>query len=176
MRFNLVAAAAALALAGAGSASAQTVDWNSEQNRTWWNGVTGAELRELVAEAGGTWVDASDLDGVRISRIEWPDLYGTTVREFDCPAPERPLEERNCGSMLLSIAVDAPEDIEPWWLDNGGWLAFGRVADEPALYRLEHHAFGTTRGHVLSTLMLFRSRAVQEFDRMEALRDAEDGW
>ena len=177
MRVTRTALAAAVALAGFGTpVGAQEVAWGSEQNRTWWNGVTGAELRELVAEAGGTWVDAPDRDDVRISTIEWPDLYGTTVREFDCPSPERPLEERNCGSMLLSIAVDAPEDIEPWWLDNGGWLAFGRVANEPALFRLEHHAFGTTRGHVLSTLMLFRSRAVQEFDRMEALRDAEDGW
>jgi len=177
MGFKLVVAAAALAMAATGSAAAQTVDWNSELNRTWWNGVTGSELRELVAEAGGTWVDAPDQEGVRISTIEWPDLYGTTVREFDCPTPERPIEERNCGSMLLSIDVDPPEDIEPWWLDNGGWLAFGRVANNPALYRLEHHGFGTTRGHVLATLMLFRVRAVQEFDRMEVLRDEEDeGW
>lgn len=174
MRFNLTAATAALALTMAGSAAAQTVDWNSEQNRTWWNGVTGAELRELVAEAGGVWSDEPDLDGVRIGRITWPDLHGTIVRETDCPEPERPIEERNCGTMLLSVAVDEPADIEAWWLDNGGWLAYGRVGDQPALYRMEHSAFGATRGHVLSTLMLFRSRAVQEFDRIEALGDS--GW
>lgn len=174
-RLSGLLAAAVVSIAA--PAAAQEIDWGSEANRTFWNGVTGDELRELVAEAGGTWVDAPGRDGVRISTIEWPDLYGTTVREFDCPSPERPIEERNCASMLLSVAVDPPEDIEPWWLDNGGWLAFGRVADRPALYRLEHHGFGTTRGHVLSTLMLFRVRAVQEFDRMEMLRDQEDeGW
>ena len=174
MKISLMAVVTAALAMSAGAAAAQEVDWNSEQNRTWWNGVTGAELRELVAEAGGTWSDEPDMEGVRVSRIGWPDLYGTIVRETDCPAPERPIEERNCGTMLLSVAVDEPPDIEAWWLDNGGWLAYGRVADAPALYRLEHSGFGTTRGHVLSTLMLFRARAVQEFDRIEELRDS--GW
>ena len=174
MKISLMAAITTALAMSAGAAAAQEVDWNSEQNRTWWNGVTGAELRELVAEAGGTWSDEPDIEGVRVGRISWPDLYGTMVRETDCPAPERPIEDRNCGTMLLSVEVDEPEDIESWWLDNGGWLAYGRVGDEPALYRLEHSGFGTTRGHVLSTLMLFRARAVQEFDRMKALEGS--GW
>ena len=174
MKISLMAAITTALAMSAGAAAAQEVDWNSEQNRTWWNGVTGAELRELVAEAGGTWSDEPDIEGVRVGRISWPDLYGTMVRETDCPAPERPIEDRNCGTMLLSVAVDEPPDIEAWWLDNGGWLAYGRVGDEPALYRLEHSGFGTTRGHVLSTLMLFRARAVQEFDRMKALEGS--GW
>jgi hypothetical protein len=174
MKISLMTAIAAALAMSTGAAAAQEVDWNSEQNRTWWNGVTGAELRELVAEAGGTWSDEPDMDGLRVSRITWPDLYGTIVRETDCPAPERPIEERNCATMLLSVVVDEPEDIESWWLDNGGWLAYGRVGGEPALYRLEHSGFGTTRGHVLSTLMLFRVRAVQEFDRMEA--SDSSGW
>ena len=174
MKISLMAAITTALAMSAGAAAAQEVDWNREQNRTWWNGVTGAELRELVAEAGGTWSDEPDIEGVRVGRISWPDLYGTMVRETDCPAPERPIEDRNCGTMLLSVAVDEPEDIESWWLDNGGWLAYGRVGDEPALYRLEHSGFGTTRGHVLSTLMLFRARAVQEFDRMKALEGS--GW
>ena len=174
MKISLMAAITTALAMSAGAAAAQEVDWNSEQNRTWWNGVTGAELRELVAEAGGTWSDEPDIEGVRVGRISWPDLYGTMVRETDCPAPERPIEDRHCGTMLLSVAVDEPEDIESWWLDNGGWLAYGRVGDEPALYRLEHSGFGTTRGHVLSTLMLFRARAVQEFDRMKALEGS--GW
>ena len=173
LRLSSTAALCALALMAA-PAAAQQPDWNSETNRTWWNGVTGAELRELVAEAGGTWSDEPDAEGVRVGRIGWPDLYGTTVRETDCPAPERPIEERNCGTMLLSIEVDEPPQIEAWWMDNGGWLAYGRVNAKPALYRIEHSAFGTTRGHVLSTLMLFRTRAVEEFDRIEALR--ESGW
>ena len=172
-RLSSTAALCALALMAA-PAAAQEPDWNSETNRTWWNGVTGAELRELVAEAGGTWSDEPDAEGVRVGRIGWPDLYGTIVRETDCPAPERPIEERNCGTMLLSIEVDEPPQIEAWWMDNGGWLAYGRVNAKPALYRIEHSAFGTTRGHVLSTLMLFRTRAVEEFDRIEALR--ESGW
>lgn len=158
----------------AAPAAAQEPDWNSETNRNWWNGVTGAELRELVAEAGGTWSDEPDAEGVRVGRIVWPDLYGTIVRETDCPAPERLIEERNCGTMLLSVEVDEPPQIEAWWLDNGGWLAYGRVHGKPALYRVEHSGFGTTRGHVLSTLMLFRARAVEEFDRIEVLRDS--GW
>ena len=175
MRLKVAASLAALCLgAGAGSAAAQEVDWGSETNRTWWNGVTGAELRELVAEAGGTWSDEPDVEGVRVGRITWPDLYGTTVRETDCPAPERPIEERNCGTMLLSVQVDEPPQIEAWWADNGGWLAYGRVNAKPALYRIEHSGFGTTRGHVLSTLMLFRARAIAEFDRIEALR--KGGW
>jgi hypothetical protein len=174
MRISLMASVAAVVALCAGPVAAQTVDWRSELNRTWWNGVTGAEIRELVAEAGGVWSDEPDEEGIRVGRITWPDLYGTIVRETDCPTPERPIEERNCGTMLLSVAVDEPEDIENWWLDNGGWLAYGRVGGEPALYRLEHSGFGTTRGHVLSTLMLFRARAVQEFDRIEALDSS--GW
>ena len=50
-----------------------------------------------------------------------------------------------------------------------------RVDDGPALYRMEHHAFGTTRGHVLANLMLFRARAVTEIARIDELRD-ESGW
>ena len=173
LRLSSIAALCALALMTA-PAAAQEPDWNSELNRTWWNGVTGAELQELVAEAGGTWSDEPDAEGIRVGRIVWPDLYGTIVRETDCTSPERPIEERNCGTMLLSIEVDEPPQIEAWWLDNGGWLAYGRVHAKPALYRVEHSAFGTTRGHVLSTLMLFRARAVAEFDRIEVLRDS--GW
>lgn len=176
MKTGLMAAlAAALTMGGAGVAAAQEVDWNSEANREWWNGVTGAEIRELAAEAGGVFVDLPDTDTVRAGRIDWPDLKGVTVREFDCPTPERPMEERNCGSMLLSVAVDEPDDVEQWWLTNQGWLAFGRVDDAPALYRMEHHAFGTTRGHVLANLMLFRVRAVTEIARIAELQD-ESGW
>ena len=174
MRIRPMAVIAATLSLAAGAASAQEIDWGSEQNRTWWNGVTGAEIRELAAEAGGVWTDLPDLEDVRVSRIDWPDLKNVMVREVDCPTPERPMEERNCGTMLLSIAVDEPDDVETWWLNNEGWLAFGRVDDGPALYRLEHHAFGTTRGHVLANLMLFRARAVTEIDRIEELSGS--GW
>ena len=173
LRLPSISALCALALMATPSA-AQEPDWGSEQNRTWWNGVTGAELQELTAEAGGVWADLPDVGGVRVSRIDWPDLPGVVVRESGCPAPERPMPERNCGSMLLSIGVDQPADIEAWWLGDDGWLAFGRVDGKPALYRLEHSALGTTRGHVLSTLMLFRDRAVKEIDRIEA--SGSSGW
>ena len=173
MRFRHYGLVAAAALALAAPAAAQTVDWNSESNRTWWNGVTGAEMQQLAVEAGGVWTDLADADQVRISRIDWPDLPGVMVREVDCPTPERPMPERNCGTVLLSLAVDAPADIEAWWLSNEGWLAYGRVDNAPALYRLEHHAFGTTRGHVLSSLMLFRVRAVAELAR---INDMQGGW
>lgn len=174
MKISCMAMVAATLSMMAGPAAAQEVDWNSELNRTWWNGVTGAEIRELAVEAGGTWTDLPDTDGVRAGRIDWPDLKYVKVREFDCPTPERPMEERNCGSMLLSIAVDEPDDVEAWWLKNEGWLAYGRVDDGPALYRMEHHAFGTTRGHVLANLMLFRVRATTEIERIREMNGS--GW
>ncbi|CAN7387796.1 hypothetical protein [Brevundimonas sp. LjRoot202] len=173
LRLSSTSALCALAVMAA-PAAAQEPDWSSELNRTWWNGVTSAELQELTAEAGGVWTDIPDTEQIRVSRIDWPDLPGVMVREVSCPAPERPMPERNCGSMLLSVRVDQPADIEAWWLDNDGWLAFGRVDSTPALYRLEHSALGTTRGHVLSTLMLFRDRAVKEIDRIEA--SGSSGW
>ncbi len=174
MKISFMAPIAAVFALVTGSAVAQEINWGSEQNRTWWNGVTGAEIRELAAEAGGVWTDLPDMEGVRVGRIDWPDLPNVMVREVDCPTPERPMEERNCGTMLLSIAVDQPDDVEDWWLNNQGWLAFGRVDDRPALYRLEHHAFGTTRGHVLANLMLFRVRAITEIDRIDEMNDS--GW
>lgn len=174
MKIRLMAVTAAVIALGCGPVAAQTVDWGSEQNRTWWNGATGAEVRELAAEAGGVWTDLPDMEDVRVGRIDWPDLAGVMVREVDCPTPERPMEERNCGTMLLSIAVDEPDDVETWWLSNDGWLAYGRVDDGPALYRLEHHAFGTTRGHVLANLMLFRARAIAEIDRIDEMSGS--GW
>lgn len=174
MKIRLMAVIATTLSMAAGAAAAQQVDWGSEPNRTWWNGVTGSEIRELAAEAGGVWTDLPDMEAVRIGRIDWPDLVGVMVREVDCPTPERPMEERNCGTMLLSIAVDEPDDVEAWWLNNDGWLAYGRVDDRPALYRLEHHAFGTTRGHVLANLMLFRARAITEIDRIDEISGS--GW
>lgn len=174
MKISLMASIAAVFALVAGSAVAQDINWGSEQNRTWWNGVTGAEIRELAMEAGGVWTDLPDLEEVRVSRIDWPNLKNVMVREVDCPTPERPMAERNCGTMLLSIAVDQPDDVEGWWLENEGWLAFGRVDDGPALFRLEHHVFGTTRGHVLANLMLFRARAVTEIDRINGMRGS--GW
>lgn len=166
MKSGINIALAALALAFATPAAAQTVDWGSEANRTWWNGITQAELQELVAEAGGTWADAEDDGDLRQSQIDWPDLQDVMVREGDCPTPERPMPERNCATMLLAVSAPTPEDIEAWWLDNEGWLAFGGVDAEPALYRLERHGFGTTRGRVLATLMLFRATAVREIQAL----------
>ncbi|NJC40024.1 hypothetical protein GGQ87_000282 [Brevundimonas alba] len=174
MGFKLHALLTACVIALAAPAAAQTVDWNSESNRTWWNGVTGAEIRELAVEAGGVWTDLPDEENVRIGRIDWPDLAGVLVREIDCPTPERPMEERNCGTLLLSIAVEQPDDVETWWLNSEGWVSLGRVDNGPALYRMEHHAFGTTRGHVLSNLMLFRVRAVTEIARIAEINDS--GW
>lgn len=174
MGFKLYGLLVAGVVALATPAAAQTVDWGSENNRTWWNGVTGAEIQELAAEAGGVWTDIPDGEDYRAGRIDWPGLPGVLVREMDCPTPERPMEERNCGTMLLSLAVEEPDDVESWWLSNEGWLAFGRVDNVPALYRIEHHGFGTTRGHVLSTLMLFRARAVSEIARIDELNNS--GW
>ena len=157
-------------------AAAQEPDWYAEQNRTWWNGVTEAELRELTAEAGGVWTNLPDTEAIRYSRVDWPGLPGVTVREGNCPEaePERAMPERNCGTMILSVTVNQPADMEAWWLGSDGWLTFGRVDGVPALYRTEHSAFGTTRGHVLSTLMLFKNRAIEEIDRIDQADDS--GW
>jgi len=168
MRFNLLAATAALVLALPGAVAAQEVDWGSDVNRAWWDGVTGAELRELVTEAEGTWFDEEDCGDVRVSRIEWPDLPGVYVRETNCPLPERPMDERNCGAMLLYVEV-APLNYADWAVENGGWLNLGVIDSEVALYRTELHSFGTTRGHVLATLMLFRAHAIEEKERIREL-------
>ena len=96
MGFKLYALLVAGVAALATPAAAQTVDWGSESNRTWWNGVTGAEIRELAAEAGGVWTDVPDGEDYRAGRIDWPGLAGVVVREMDCPTPERPMEERPC--------------------------------------------------------------------------------
>ena len=168
MRFNFLAATAALVLALPGAVAAQEVDWGSDVNRAWWDGVTGAELRELVTEAEGTWFDEEDCGDVRVSRIEWPDLPGVYVRETNCPLPERPMDERNCGAMLLYVEV-APLNYADWAVENGGWLNLGVIDSEVALYRTELHSFGTTRGHVLATLMLFRAQAIAEKERIQQL-------
>jgi len=177
LRLSSTAALCTLALMAA-PAAAQEPDWYNEQNRTWWNGVTQAELQELVAEAGGTWTDLPDTVALRHSRIDWPDLPDVMVREGSCPAPttepERAMPDRNCGAMILFVAVNQPADMEAWWFGSDGWLAFGRVDGVPALYRMEHSTFGTTRGHVLSMLMLFRHRAVVEIDRIDTADDS--GW
>ena len=78
LRLSSISALCALALM-ATPAAAQEPDWGSELNRTWWNGVTGAELQELTAEAGGVWADLPDVGEVRVSRIDWPDLPGVAV-------------------------------------------------------------------------------------------------
>jgi len=169
MRHHLCGLAAVALVAfsvGASPAAAQSMEWGSETNRTWWNGVTEAELRELVAEAGGTWLDLPDTDTLRESRIDWPDLKGVRVREGACPRPERAMAERNCGITLLYLPIEYPADIESWWLDNDGWLAFGGVDSAAALYRLENHAYGTTRGRVLSMLVMFHTIGLRETARM----------
>ena len=164
LRLNITLAAVALALAS--PAAAQAVDWGSEANKVWWNGVTQAELQELVIESGGTWTDIDDEGGLRQSRLDWPDLQDGGVREGEGPSPEKPRAERSCAAMLLYVAAPTPQDIDSWWLGNGGWLAFGGVDGERALYRLERHGFGTTRGRVLATLMLFRVSAVREIQSL----------
>jgi hypothetical protein len=166
---------AALAVFGlAAPALAQDPEWGSEQNKEWWNGITEAELREIVAEAGGTWTDEADRDGVRLSRVDWPDLANVMIQESNCPQPEEPMPERNCGTLELAVIVGIrtgvkdPQGIE-WAQGQNSWLTYSESWGVPRLRRLEHHLFGTTRGHVISDLMLFRLFATQEIARLEAL-------
>ena len=160
MQLALVAAFASLAVAG--PVAAQEIDWGSEQNSEVWIGVTQPELRELAGEAGGVWTDVPDDRQFRFSRIDWPGLPPVMVREFHCEASRNAPGEQSCGAMMLSVDFDQPADLEAWWLEKDRWLAFGRVASRPALYRVEFSRLGTTRGHILSTLVLFRTRALDE--------------
>lgn len=160
---QLVVVAALTSLGVAGPLAAQEIDWGSEKNNEVWIGVTQPELRELAAEAGGVWTDLPDDRQFRISSIDWPGLPPVMVREFHCEASQNAPGEQSCGAMMLSVDFDQPADLEAWWLEKDRWLAFGRVNSRPALYRVEFSRLGTTRGHILSTLVLFRSRALDEF-------------
>ncbi len=160
IRLPVMAAFASLCVAGSGAA--QEPDWDSEQNREVWIGVTQAELRDLTTEAGGVWTDLPDDNLFRISRINWPNLPPVMVREFHCETPEAPSREAFCRSRLMSVHFNQPADLEAWWLEQDRWLAFGRVAGWPALYRVEFNALGTTRGQILSTLVVFRDHAIDE--------------
>ena len=174
MMHRLAWTSALCALALTAPAGAQEPEWGSEQNRVWWNGVTQAELQEIVAEAGGTWVDQPDRDGFRISRVDWPDLANVMIQESDCPASERPMPERNCGTMELAVIVEispggeATQSIE-WAQGQNRWLTYTESWGVPRLHRTEHHLFGTSRGHVISDLMIFRVFASREIARLKAL-------
>jgi hypothetical protein len=172
-RLSSTSALFALALMVA-PAAAQDPEWSSDQNQTWWNGVTQAELQELVAEAGGAWTDLPDQDGVRISKVDWPDIVDVEIREMDCPSPERPMPERNCRTLQMSVVVDQPADLHEWWAGQNGWLTYTELSGTSILFRIERHGFGTSRGHVLSDLMLFRLVAIFEMDRIEVSRSS--GW
>ncbi len=49
---KLTVSAVAFLSVAVGAANAQSIDWRSESNRTFWNAITLAELRELAVEAG----------------------------------------------------------------------------------------------------------------------------
>lgn len=170
-----VAVIAALAgLGGAGAVAAQDPDWTSEQNKVFWNGVTEAELRELVAEAGGTWTDRPDRDGVRHSHVNWPDLANVMIEESRCSGDDLAMPEKNCGTLELYVHAGVPTnwvDAEgvDWEAGHNRWLGYSESFAVARVYRIEHHQFGTTRGHVLADLMMFRAFAVREIAWIKTL-------
>lgn len=160
--------AATLILTLAGAASAQTIDWRSPSNQTWWNALTQAELQELVAESGGVWRDRPDGDDRRLSYIDWPDLPAVTVREYGCQPVEVPMSERSCTALQLYLPIESLEAAGQRYVDgNRGYLMLGMANGAPAFSRLEFHNLGTTRGHVLSLLVFFRLFARENLDLLD---------
>lgn len=150
-------AAAALAL-GAGAASAQEIDFGSELNRTWWNGVTPNELQELAAEAGATYTSVSDNGTLVISQLEWPDIGVVQAWQGSCNWVDGvAARDDNCTELILLYVTAPPSDMQAFRDALGVWL-IPTLNDQGqlALYRYDIYSYGTSRGRVLADLLLFR--------------------
>lgn len=173
--FRRIAATVSLAvLALAGNAAAQTVDFTSTANRTWWNGVTPQELQELATEAGATFSDLPDEADIVVSQITFPGLaFPVTFRQGECLPLERPLATRNCGAMVMVIEdIEAPSDVELYRAVESGWLTTTFKDGVALMHRYEIFKYGTTRGYVLAAMLLFRVEAISNLELMNEI-DAE---
>ncbi|MES2834353.1 MAG: hypothetical protein V4707_06585 [Pseudomonadota bacterium] len=177
-RHILSAVAAAVLVLGAGAASAQTIDFGSEANRVWWNGVTPQELEELTIEAGGTFTDMPDEAEVVISRLAFPGLdFPVFVHQGDCLAPaEEPLATRNCGTMAMMIeGIEPPADVDLYRQYESAWVTTAFSDTTGRMHRVEIFKYGTTRGAVLAALLMFAGDARGNLILMNEIDDLS-GW
>ena len=175
IRHMLSAVAAALALA-AGAASAQDIDFASEQNRVWWNGVTPNELQELAVEAGATYTSVEDNGTVVISRLEWPDVGAVQAWQGSCNWTNgAAARDDNCTELILIHETTSPSDVEAFRGSSPLWLS-STVGDDGVfrIYRYDVYAYGTTRGRVLADLLLFKAHLTTALDLIEQIDDS--GW
>lgn len=162
MKSNRLTASAIVVLwLTAGAASAQTIDWRSDANRTFWNAITRAELQELAAEAGAGFTEMGGAGGDLYARLEWPGLNPVTVRLSDCmPSGSRTAA---CTAMRLYIPdLTPPANYQVFNQVSSDWVTTLVTGEGAGVYRTEFLNFGTTRGHVLGTLVQFRREATAE--------------
>lgn len=178
VRHILAAATAAVLALAAGAASAQDVDFGSEANRVWWNGMTPNELQELAAEAGATYSGVSDTaNAALVSRLEWPDIGSVQAWQGNCNWENgAAARDDNCTELILIYETDPSSDMELFRAHAPLWLA-ATVGDDGKLrlYRYENYAFGTTRGRILGELMSFREYIRQALDLLDEI-DEYEGW
>lgn len=175
LRHILSALTAALTL-GAGAAAAQDIDFGSEANRVWWNGVTPNELQELAVEAGATYTSVSDNGTAVISRLEWPDVGVVQAWQGSCNwVGGVAARDDNCTELILLHETTPPSDVELFRANAPLWLA-SVVGDDGQfrLYRYEAYAYGTSRGRVLAELLLFKGHLGTALDLIEEIDDS--GW
>ncbi|WP_339915370.1 hypothetical protein [uncultured Brevundimonas sp.] len=171
MKFTrLSASAIAFVWLAAGAANAQTIDWRSDTNRTFWNGITMGELRELAGEAGAQFIDLPDSGRELKAQLVWPDLKPVIVTLADCNGVAG--ASPNCGELRLHISdLKAPTDYEAYNLVSSSWTSTAISSGKAAIYRSEILTYGTTRGHVLGSLMLFRREAIAELVLLDQFTD-----
>lgn len=172
MRRHILSAVAAAVLAlGAGAAAAQEIDFGSEQNRVWWNGVTPNELQELAIEAGATYTSVSDNGQIVVSQLEWPDVGVVSALQGSCNWVNGVVvRDDNCTELLLVVETSAPSDMELLRSNLTVWLTptLGE-SGQLRLHRYEIHAYGTTRGRVLAELLLFRQHLTSALDLIDQI-------
>lgn len=176
IRHILSAVAAALAL-GAGAASAQEIDFASEANRVWWNGVTPNELQELAVEAGATYTMVSDTGQVVISQLEWPDFGVVQAWQGSCNWTDGVAgRDDNCTELILIHETTPPSDMEMFRTNAPLWLASSNGDDgRLRLFRYEVYAYGTSRGRVLAELLLFRVHVTSALEVIDQIGPGS-GW
>lgn len=175
-RHILSAVAAAAVVLGAGAASAQDIDFGSEANRVWWNGVTPNELQELAIEAGATYSSVSDNGSVVVSRLVWPDIGAVQAWQGTCTWVDGAVvRDDNCTELILIHETTPPSNVAAFQASAPLWLASVQGDDGMfRLFRYEAYAYGTTRGRVLAELMLFKTYVATALDQIEQMDDS--GW
>lgn len=175
VRHILSAVVAATLVLAAGAVSAQQIDFGSEANRVWWNGVTPNELQELAVEAGATYTSVSDDGTVVISRLEWPDIGAVQAWQGTCSWTNGVAgRDDNCAELVLIHETSPPADIELFRDNAPLWLA-STVGDDGKfrLFRYDTYAFGTTRGRVLADLLLFQRYVGKALDLIEEIEQMD---